>query len=294
MSILGKPLFGRDYNVTVAPANAIQGLDVSNLRCTFKAKKSLRPEPNTCEVQIFGLSEKSRHTLERANKLIMRLEAGYIDTGTSQLFLGEVRNAWSKLEGVDIITTIATGDGETEIKEARLNVTIGPNVPLDRALQAILDSFNKVGSVGSGNLFQAAATLRAKGVAMFGPGTVLTGNTARRLTDICRSAGLEWSIQDGNIQILNKNKPIAAKAINLSASSGLIGSPEVNFSASSKTKKGGVTVKAKCFIIPGLDPGKLVVFDTRFITGGYRIEDVSYEGDTHGDAWFTTIECRAL
>ncbi len=299
MSSDGKTLFGRSYSLVIAPAGspgtlgAIEsslGLDVSLLRIVFKAKKTRRPEPNTATVQVFNLAEPSRRVLEDASKLVMRLDAGYVATGTSQLYLGQVRSAWTISDGNTSTTTITTGDSEKEIQEARIHVPIGPGVPVAYALQAIAKALG----VGDGNLAQAIALLQTKGVAtMFGPGRMISGNAARELTDICRSARLEWSIQDGQLQILDLNKPLTDKAILLSSDTGLEGSPTIDYNATSKTKKGGVYVKAKVRMIPELAPGRKVVFDSRFVKGGFRIEEIEYSGDTHGNEWGADLVCRS-
>jgi len=36
------------------------------------------------------------------------------------------------------------------------------------------------------------------------------------LNDLCRSAGIEWSIQDGHLQFLDLNQPTDALAVKLS------------------------------------------------------------------------------
>jgi hypothetical protein len=275
-------LFGREYSVVVSPADVptFGGFDVSNLRCTFRVKKNLKPEPNTAEVEIYNLAESSRRVLESASKLNLRLEAGYEQTGTAQLFLGQVRHAVTTWEGPDSITSITTGDSEKEIRESRLQLSVGPAVPVPVALTAIARALK----VSPGNIGQATALLATKGVAnMFGPGTVISGNAARELTDFCRSAGLEWSVQDGQLQILNLNKPLAQKAVFLSSATGLVGSPSVD-------GKGIVTAQA--LIIPDLQPGRLVVFDSRQVKGGYRIEHVEWTGDSNGADWYANLACK--
>ncbi len=299
MSSDGKETFGRLYSLVVAPAGSpgtlgaiesTMGLDLSSLRIAFKVKKSTRPEPNTATVQVSNLADSSRRVLEGKGKLVMRLEAGYITTGTSQLYLGEVRSAWTEWEGPTSITTITTGDSEKEIQEARIHVPIGTGVPVEHALRSIAKALK----VGDGNLPQALASLKLKGVAaMFGPGTVISGNAGRELTDFCRSAGLEWSVQDGQLLILDVNKPLTDKAVELTKDSGLVGSPTIDYNATSKTKKGGIYVKAKAFIIPELAPGRKVVFDSKFVKGGFRIEEVEYTGDTHGQPWYADLVCRS-
>lgn len=282
----GKRIFNRAISCIVG------NVDVSELRVVFKVKRSLKPEPNTCALQIYNLSRDNRDALERATggKLTCRLEAGYETTGTSQLFLGEARAAWSEQEGSDIVTNVQTGDSEKEIQEARLHMSVGPFVPADMALRAMVQALG----VGEGNVEQAAALLRTKGVTtIYGPGTVLTGNVRQQLNDFARSAGLEWSIQDGRMQILDKGRALSELAVELSSTSGLIGSPSVDFKASSKTERGGAIVKAKALLIPELVPGRKVSFKTKSINGGYRIEQVEYSGDTHGQEWWADLVCRS-
>ncbi len=295
----GKHAFNRAYSLVVSPAPeagalskliSSTGLDVSDLRCVFNVKKTLKREPNTAQVEVYNLAGPSRSLLEGASsKLVMRLEAGYKDTGTSQLFLGEVRKAWTRWDGPTCVTTIATGDSEKEMQESRINMSVGPGVSADIALTAIVRALK----VSPGNLPQAVATLRANGVAnMFGAGTAISGPAADELTEICRSAGLEWSIQDGALQILDVNASLTDKAVELSSDSGLVGSPAIDFQASSKAAAGGLVVRATSFIIPELGPGRKVSFNSKSVKGGFRIEEIEYEGDTHGGPWYAHMLCR--
>jgi hypothetical protein len=269
----GKTLFGRKYNVTIGT------LEVSSLRCVFKAKKDLKPLPNSCEIKVYNLSAKSRALLAAKSVLPVRVEAGYESTGTAQLFLGEVRSAHSTVDGADWITEVTTGDGDKAFK-THIHLSIGPSLPVS----AVLDSIVAALKVGRGNVGSIGALLATKGVAtMYGAGSAISGSAWRALLDLCRSAGLEASIQDGNIQILDLNKALASKAVSLSSSTGLIGSPTVD---------GHGVVKARSLIIPELAPGRLVVFDSKSVQGGYRLQSVEFNGDTHGTDWYADLECK--
>lgn len=261
----------------IVPGTAVE---VTNLDCAFKVKKNLKPEANTCELVLYNLSPNSRRLLETPQKLILRLEAGYPDQ-VAQLFLGEVRAATSVREGADIVTTVSTGDSEKEMQSAHLALSIGPKVPVGVALTAIARALG----VGPGNVGVVAAKLAAKGVAPFGPGSAIFGYAADVLTDICRSADLEWSIQDGVLQILDRGKALEGMAVLLSPSTGLIGSPTIDH-------KGIVTFKA--LIQPDLRPGHKVTFDTRAlkVTQGYRIQECEYVGDTSGQDWYVNGKAK--
>jgi hypothetical protein len=257
---------------------SVNGFDLSNLDCVFEVKKSLKPEPNTCKIKLYGLSRETRRVLTAPKKLVVRLEAGYPDL-IEQLFLGEVRSAVTTREGPDLVTEITTGDSSKEIATQHINLSIGPSVPVSEALQQICKSLK----VGMGNVPKIAAQLAKSGKAFFGPGTALSGYSSQILTDFCRSADLEWSIQDGVLQILARGTVAHPLAVELSSSTGLIGSPSVDH-------KG--LVKATCLIQPGLRPGAKVNFASADFKGGYRIEKTEYSGDTAGTSWYAKLECK--
>lgn len=283
-------LFGRVVNLVVAPKTdaaggalaAIEstlGFEISNLDCVFKVKKNLKPEPNTCELKVFNLQQSTRKTLETAKKLVLQLEAGY-PGAVAQLFFGEVRSAHSHREGADIVTEISTGDSEKELSTSRIALSVGPNVPAGTALTAIARALK----VGLGNVDKAAAKLSSTGKTLFGPGSAVYGNAAQALTDICRSADLEWSIQDGILQILDRGKALEDSAVYLSPDTGLLGSPTID-------NKGIVTVNA--LIQPDLRPGRKISLDSESLKGGYRIQEVEYTGDTAGAEWTAKLSVKS-
>lgn len=266
-------LFGRAYRLVVGE------LDVSSLDIRFEVKKTLKPEPNTCDLRIYNLSEESRKKLEtpKGGKLAVRLDAGYEDQ-TSQIYLGEVRSAQSSIDDADIVTELTTGDGEKAIHKARLTRPIGPGAKTGDVLLELCKALG----VGMGNASQVASKLASKGFAQVHgkTGSVLHGRVADQITDLCRSCNLEWSIQDGNIQILDRGFALQGKSILLSGSSGLIESPTVDTNG---------VLEATCLMIPDLRPGVLVTVDTLGVKGGYRVTHVTYTGDTRGTEWYAKI-----
>lgn len=282
-------LFDRRYRVQV------KDLDVSELRCVFKVKRSLRSEPNTCDLQIYNLSEDQRRSLENlpdrregttlkqmaalptSNPMAM-VEAGYKSTGTSLIYLGEVRTAHSVSEGSDVVTHLSSGDGEKDMQTSRIHVPIGPKTSIDVALTALVRELG----CGEGNLQQMIPKLRLSGAAeMYVAGSVLSGSAADELDAFCKAANIEWSIQNGRLQLLDRSKGLEGDVLVLSADTGLIGSPSVD-------NKGIVSFTT--LIIPNLVPGKRVVFEAKSLKGVYRVDDCTYSGDTYGKEWY--IECK--
>jgi hypothetical protein len=269
-------LFQRSYKLVLGTQ------DVTGLNIRFRVEKTLAKNPNVAQVDIFNLSQELRESLEKAKHIPVRLEAGYGDE-LMLIYLGTMRSATSVTDGPTITTHVESGDGEKEISSSRIAVPIGPGTPTDVVLKTIAAALG----VGPGNVGDVAKQLAAEGVSLFPSGGVLSGNAAKKLSDLCDSVGREWSIQDGNIQILKKGQPKSNTAFFISPDSGLVGSPSVD-------SKGVVT--AQTLFIPGIKPGATVVFESRSVNGGFRVDKCTYTGETTQGArdWFIEIECHRL
>jgi hypothetical protein len=290
LNVAGPQLFKRKWRVTV------DTVETEELRVQFKVKKTSKPDPNTCEIKIYNLGQDNRAVLSHATggKQVAKLEAGYEPTGLSLLFLGEVRNAFTEWSGPDCITTVTTGDSESEMREARIHATLATGAPVEDALFSIAKAFG----VGLGNIDDAAKLLKSKGAVqgMFASGTALSGSAKRVMTEFCQAAGLEWSIQNGALQILDRGKALAATAVELSSSTGLIGSPSVDYKSGTKNGPGAIYVKCKCLLIPDLAPGRAIALRSRDVSGQYRIDSLEYQGDSHGEGndWIADLVLRSV
>lgn len=268
-------LYPRVWRLTVGP------LDLSKLRIKFRVKSSLKPEPNTADVEVYNLSDDHRAQLEQAQTQIMRLEVGYNGT-THQIFLGEVRTCFTSVEGPDRVTKFSSGDGEQALLGTRIRVTYGTQVLVDTCIRDIAKALG----VGVGNLSQVTNQLKARGTAVLYPrGVALDGNAWRELVYICRSCGLEATIQDGALLILEQGQALINSAVRLAANSGLVGSPTVDNDG---------TINAVARFIPELRPGCKVFLDSLSGKGVYRIYDAEYVGDSHGDDWQVSLGMQKL
>jgi hypothetical protein len=288
-------LFDRRCSVTLST------LQLEGFRVKFNIQKTLKPEPNKALIEVYNLSETHRGQLGQLapgkkaktgkagrgkasppllGTVPVRLEAGYADPGPEMIFLGNLRTVDSERMGPDWVTSIASGDGERAFRTARINQSFGPRTPPDVALRALVKSLG----LGNGNMAQVLSSLRMNGSGtLLTRGLVLSGPTARMMSDFCRSANLEWSIQDGNLQFVDLNTALSQKAVVLSPSTGMIESPNVD---------GSGVLQCKTLMIPGLRCGALVVVKGVNVQGTYRVEKITYEGDTHGHEWGCVLEGR--
>lgn len=274
---MAKPtrLFRRFARVTV---NTIQ-IANGSLDVAFKVKKTLvGGKPNDAEIRVWNLSPTNRKALESLGQVPVHLEAGYED-GYSTLFLGNLRRAYTVRDGVDLITVIGSGDGEKAIQTSRVSVTIQKGTPSKDALRKIAKALG----VGDGNLAKAETVIRAQLGNVWAEGTILTGSASREMTNVCRSLGLEWSIQNEALQIIPLGQALEGEAFLLSEDTGLIGNPSVD------TK--GV-LKARMLIAPDLFPGRKIVLQAELLQGQFRAETCTYSGDTGGGDWYCDIEAK--
>lgn len=278
--------FSRVVKVTVG------ALEVSELHVEFSIEKTLKPEPNTCELTIYNLSRNHQAQLEQLEPkkgdlrgIPVKIEAGYETTGTSLLWLGDLREVYSLRQGPDVLTFVGSGDGERAVAKSQIDQSFGPGTPLDVALRAVADALG----VGRGNIAQAVNSLTKEGrAALQAPlaeGFVFSGPTARLMTDWLASAGLTWSIQGGVLQLLNRGSALAEEAILLDSVSGvntgLLDSPAVD--------NDGV-LTARILMTPDVYPGRLAVVKSRYVEGQFRIERCIYSATNYGGPFDITIE----
>lgn len=289
---IGDELFLRSWKVT------IDTIETTEHDVSFKVTKSVKPEPNKCELKIFNLNAKQRAQIEElqpetnvahvgAKKLAaavrrkatkgigVKIEAGY-QGKNSLIWLGDLRTADSTFSSPDWTTELKSGDGVKSWQNARVNVSYGPKTPVATVIHAIAKSMG----IGEGNL---AAVIAKKGLAtkLVPQGTVVFGSARVQMTDWCNQAELEWSIQDGVLQFIDRGKKLDQTAIKLTPSTGLLDSPTVDVD-------GILTVKT--LMIPDLRPGRLLVVEAGRIHGNYRAEQIVYDGDTSGKAWGATVK----
>jgi len=260
----------------------IDTIKINGLRIHFKAEKSLAKDPNKCEVKVWNLTPDQRAQLTKKRTPTVALSAGYAGETTS-IFLGEVISVLHEKDkrSSDVITTVNTTDGGDKMQKARVNMSFGPRTKIDAVLRALVKSLG----LKEGNVSRVAAEL-AKGTKqdIYLGGVTLSGNASQELTQLIRSAGLEWSVQDGAVQILNPGKAINSSAVLLDESV-LLDTPTVN-------TKGIVT--GRTFIQRDFLPGRQVRIQHEFVKGAFRLEKCTYTGDTGvgEDEWYVEFEAK--
>lgn len=273
------------------PAGQGVGLDIEFTvrRGLHITKGSLKPQPNTCDLKIYGLNATHRKQLASSTGIGASgkpgvipcvLTAGY--TGhSSVIFAGELRSANNVTEGPNKVTELTTGDGDQALAQARLNIAIAAGTSASSFLDTLLSALG----VSAENLQQARQLLTASPAAgqLFSKGAVLKGSAAEIMSDFARSTGLTWSLQNGKLLLLPLGLPDDAVAISIADApgTGLIGSPTVDV-------KGILSFET--LMIPDLVPGRKLVLDTLEVKGNFIALSVQTTGGTLGNDWKNSVE----
>jgi hypothetical protein len=249
------------------------------LACTFKVTKNLKAEPNKVEIKVWNLARDTRKALETPKAVVVQLDVGY-GTDLHTIYLGQLRAAISAREGdgTDIVTSISSGDSEDAFGFGRCLVSVPAKASPAKILASAFQGLQAAG-VGAGNV----QTAQGQATASYNSARVLHGNAAKVADDVTRANGMEWSVQNGKLQILPIGAAVGEQAVLLNSDTGMVGTPSVD------TK--GV-LKVRALIQPDLEPGRLVQMDAEFVKGTYRIEEAEYSGETWGDDWTVELTGR--
>ena len=263
-------LFDRTATLIFGVKNTVvndPGRQVTNLRMAFKIEKTSESFPNKAEIRVWNMSESSRSLAER-QQLKLFFEAGYGGKNRG-LFVGSGGRVLSRREGPDIITEFEYGDGETEFQNAKLDFSFNPGTSVKEVFSKLTETIGL--PLGE-----------QKGIKdeTFLSGLTLSGPVRDHLDNLTERQNLEWSIQDGEVQIIPKGDTITGEDVFLTPETGLIGSP--------KKKDKGLEITS--LLIPEIRPGRKLKLESEFLKGIYRILKVTHQGDTHGKEWYSVTE----
>jgi hypothetical protein len=251
---------------------------IRDLHFTFKIKRTLRSTPNEAEIHVFNLNENHRNQLAALPSVPCRLSVGY-QGAEHVIFAGQLRNCASSYAGASATwdTKFDGVDGANALRTARVQRSYRPGVKLETLFADLADSLG----LGRGNALEVAraANLTGAGNELV-RGTVLTGGAADELEQLCRSCELEFSIQNGTLQLLPLREALAGEVLLVQRDAGLV---------NDVTKDARGNIAFKMLMTPDLFPGRRVQPNTRTVRGGnYRVTKTEHSGDTHGQDWYVT------
>jgi len=271
--------FGRFARVTVG-APGSDGVLIDGNRIEFAVRKTDDPEANSLSVSITNLAPSSRRAMETTDNRII-LEAGYA-LDVRQVAVGDITTGRTEYLPPDQVTTAKCGDGLKALANTRVSLSYSGAI----AAQKVIDDIAR--SMGL-NLRETAADLSGS----YSDGWAFGGPARTALDKVTRRFGLSWSIQDEELQIVDRRGVNTREAVFISPSTGLIGSPlpvdDLRDNLEGDKEQPGVQITT--LLNPLIEPGGVIVVDSReYREAEMRVKTVTHIGDTRGDAWQTVAE----
>lgn len=262
----------------------IGGAEFTGLRVVFKVVKTNTKEPNTLDLKVYNLAENSRKAAQVFGTPIA-LFAGY-EGSVGRIFFGDSRLGDPLREGGNWITHIQCGDGEMRARFSDFSKTFPPGV---KYAEVVRENLKALG-LGGGNV-EAFLTSGAAKLDQFARGYVAKGKAFGNFDDLIRAGGAEWSIQDGQVFVLEPNAVQPGTVILISPETGMVGDPE-HSSPLKKTKKPYVRVKS--LLRHEFRAGGQVAIKSSSVNGQFKILTVTHTGDTDGQEWYSELEVVSL
>lgn len=281
-------LFHREVELTIARPvqgtffkNQPNAVVIKDLRVSFSVEKHLGKEPNPCRISVYNLSENTRAELQ-TKPLHIRLEAGY-DGETQRIFHGDLIWTDTKVQNASLITSLEVADGARAFKHARVNRSFKAGIDTKTALR---ETAKSMGLSLPTNVEEAREL-----ASQFASGLSLQGPSSREMTRLLKPHGMNWSIQDGRLQILKGDQSREGQALIISPDTGLVGTPEFGAPPQSKEPP---TLRFRMLLFPELTPGGKIIVQSKPVQGLFRLEKVLHLGDTRGKEWYSDCEARPL
>lgn len=244
----------------------IHGLDIA-----FEIEKDLTPEPNSCHIEIYNLSEINRTTLSKYEKVPVLLKAGY-KANVGVIFQGDMVSCVHEKKGPTWKTVLASGDGVMAIQTERINKSFAKGTPVKDIIKEIAKQLK----LPCENALKQLAVLNQK----LDRGFSISACATDELSRILEQQGFSASIQNKALQIIKYGGFPSGKAISLTADSGLKASPEIG---------GDKTLCIRALLMPELLPGSQIHMESQTFTGFATIQKVRFSGSNFSDQWETEI-----
>lgn len=288
--------FNRVYRLLVGKAGQT-GVEITQpLRITFEIEKTTSEQPNPHKIRVYNLAAATRRAIEEPD-LRCVLYAGYAEEhGPILMAAGAITFAYTAYDGPDVFTELEVRDGYVEIRDTAVSLGYGPGARASVIVREIARQ------MGLPLILEDDAPDRtwAHGFSFYGP-------ARQALHKVVAGTGLEWSIQNQQLQVIARGGTTRRQAVVLAADSGLLGYPErtregarekakvkdrdtgeIRQIVSAQQQREGWRVTS--LLLPSINAGDLVKLESRSVQGFYRADGVRHVGDSAGGDWQTQLD----
>ena len=261
----------------------------SALHISFSVEKTDSQTLNTTKISLWNLNEAHINTLMKDNCTV-EICAGY-GNARPCIFRGTVTNVQTALDGSDRATDIEAVDGFGQLTDTYVSLSYKGKVSVDVLIEALASQ------IGTPILYSPSA----KGVAknkVLASGYSFVGAVKTALKNVCGFAGLNWSIQNGTLQVQKQGEAVNQAVQVISPETGLIGVPKrIYNSAVTSGQETGSTLQdslfgyeIEYFLNGNIGVNDLIYLDSKVATGVFRVYKLQIDGDNLSGDWMCTAQ----
>ncbi|MBN6711149.1 hypothetical protein JFL47_07885 [Haemophilus haemoglobinophilus] len=259
--------FGRQWQVAIS--NDSETLIIDSLRVAFEIDKTINDKPNPATFQIWNLNRNHINQLLSQSFKKIALSVGY--QTLRQIYVGEITKVKVKRDNLDFILFLECSDGHQAYTQSMAQTTLKSGATDEDIIKSLQQTMPTV----------QAGTIDVPNKRKLPRGRVLNGDSREIISKIAKNNNADWSIQDGNLVFLPRDKVLGDEVVLLSQETGMINSPE-------QTDDG---LELSCLLNPALQIGGLVevrsILD--YFNGQYKIVKLSHQGDGLGGDWVSKL-----
>lgn len=259
--------FGRQFQLDIIGKS--DTLVINNLRISFDIDKTINEKPNPATIRVWNLNRSHLNQILSGAFDKVALSVGY--QTLTQIYSGDITKASVQRHDLDFILTLECADGFRAYTQARITSTLKSGSNDEQILTELSKTLPNV------NL----GTVEVTNKRQLPRGKVMNGDTRELLNRLARNSGADWSIQDGELVFLPKNKVLKAEAILISQETGMVNAPE-------HTDDG---LELQCLLNPQLAIGGLVEVKSilDYFNGQYKVVKLLHSGDAMEGDWLSKM-----
>lgn len=259
--------FGRQWKLDIS--NDGETLSIEQLRVAFEIDKTINEKPNPAKIQIWNLNRNHINQILSQEYKKAALFVGYNEL--RQIYSGDITKVRIQRDGLDFVLTLECSDGHVAYTQSRAKITLKAGATDKQIVEEIQKTMPKIqaGAIDIPNKRQLPR------------GRVLNGDSREVLNRVARNNNADWSIQDGSLVFLPKDKVLSDDAVLISQDTGMINAPE-------QTDDG---LEITCLLNPALQIGGLIKLESiiEYFNGEYKVVKLAHSGDGIGGDWHSKM-----
>lgn len=276
--------FDRQYRLSVGPAGG-EGFEIGAatveqpipLHINFALQRADLESQNTGKIEVWNLSPAHLAMLDEKNCCVS-LRAGY-GNRLPLIFAGKVSYASTAKDGSDVKTEIEVNDSLIQIRNTFVSVSYNGTVNWKN----IFDDVAAQMGVAVSYSYNVTFVDVPNGFSFVGLGRDVIHKG-------CSCCGLDWSIQNGVMQIKKPGDVMSREVYVLSSKTGLIGIPvRVVVTKKEDTDENVLGWDVEYLLNGAINVNDFVKLESNVVTGYFRVYSVEMTGDNISGDWI----CKA-